>query len=116
MTSLARRIFSEWLGTTFLLSAVVGSGIMAQKLAGGNVALALLCNTIPTGAKHLLLWPLHTGYGEQPRIEFGATRHCRGSHLRQTNIRITPVQPQYRTSIWRIARQRLGLTQRPHLK
>ena len=50
MTSLARRIFSEWLGTTFLLSAVVGSGIMAQKLAGGNVALALLCNTIPTGA------------------------------------------------------------------
>jgi glycerol uptake facilitator-like aquaporin len=38
------------LGTTFLLAAVVGSGIMAQKLAGGNVALALLCNTLPTGA------------------------------------------------------------------
>jgi glycerol uptake facilitator-like aquaporin len=50
MPSLARRIVSEWLGTAFLLSAVVGSGIMAQKLAGGNVALALLCNTIPTGA------------------------------------------------------------------
>ena len=50
MPSLARRIFSEWLGTAFLLSAVVGSGIMAQKLAGGNLALALLCNTIPTGA------------------------------------------------------------------
>jgi glycerol uptake facilitator-like aquaporin len=50
MASLERRIFSEWLGTAFLLSAVVGSGIMAQKLAGGNVALALLCNTIPTGA------------------------------------------------------------------
>jgi glycerol uptake facilitator-like aquaporin len=50
MASLGRRIFSEWLGTAFLLSAVVGSGIMAQKLAGGNVALALLCNTIPTGA------------------------------------------------------------------
>ena len=50
MPSLARRIFSEWLGTAFLLAAVVGSGIMAQKLAGGNVALALLCNTIPTGA------------------------------------------------------------------
>jgi glycerol uptake facilitator-like aquaporin len=49
MPSLARRIFSEWLGTAFLLAAVVGSGIMAQKLAGGNVALALLCNTIPTG-------------------------------------------------------------------
>ena len=50
MPTLARRLFAEWLGTTFLLAAVVGSGIMAQKLAGGNVALALLCNTIPTGA------------------------------------------------------------------
>src|ERR1700761_8025697 len=50
MASLARRIFAEWLGTAFLLAAVVGSGIMAQRLAGGNVALALLCNTIPTGA------------------------------------------------------------------
>jgi glycerol uptake facilitator-like aquaporin len=50
MSMLARRLFAEWLGTAFLLAAVVGSGIMAQKLAGGNVALALLCNTIPTGA------------------------------------------------------------------
>jgi glycerol uptake facilitator-like aquaporin len=49
MPSLARRIFAEWLGTAFLLAAVVGSGIMAERLAGGNVALALLCNTIPTG-------------------------------------------------------------------
>jgi len=48
--SLGRRLAAEWLGTAFLLAAVVGSGIMAQKLAGGNVALALLCNTIPTGA------------------------------------------------------------------
>src|SRR6516165_5544719 len=50
MPTLARRLFAEWLGTAFLLAAVVGSGIMAQRLAGGNVALALLCNTIPTGA------------------------------------------------------------------
>jgi glycerol uptake facilitator-like aquaporin len=50
MPSLAQRLVAEWLGTAFLLAAVVGSGIMAQKLAGGNVALALLCNTIPTGA------------------------------------------------------------------
>jgi glycerol uptake facilitator-like aquaporin len=49
MPSLARRIVSEWLGTAFLLAAIIGSGIMAQRLAGGNVALALLCNTIPTG-------------------------------------------------------------------
>jgi glycerol uptake facilitator-like aquaporin len=50
MPSLGRRIFAEWLGTAFLLAAVVGSGIMAERLAGGNIALALLCNTIPTGA------------------------------------------------------------------
>ena len=47
---IARRLAAEALGTAFLLAAVVGSGIMAQKLVGGNVALALLCNTIPTGA------------------------------------------------------------------
>jgi glycerol uptake facilitator-like aquaporin len=50
MPSLAQRVFAECLGTAFLLAAVVGSGIMAAKLAGGNNALALLCNTIPTGA------------------------------------------------------------------
>ncbi len=50
MPNLPQRAFAEWLGTAFLLTAVVGSGIMAQKLAGGNMALALLCNTIPTGA------------------------------------------------------------------
>jgi glycerol uptake facilitator-like aquaporin len=50
MPGLARRLFCEGLGTAFLLAAVVGSGIMAQKLAGGNVALALLGNTLPTGA------------------------------------------------------------------
>jgi glycerol uptake facilitator-like aquaporin len=47
---LPRRLAAEAIGTAFLLAAVVGSGIMAEKLAGGNVALALLCNTIPTGA------------------------------------------------------------------
>jgi glycerol uptake facilitator-like aquaporin len=50
MPSLAQRSVAECLGTAFLLAAVVGSGIMAQKLAGGNNALALLCNTLPTGA------------------------------------------------------------------
>jgi glycerol uptake facilitator-like aquaporin len=50
MPALGQRLVAEWLGTAFLLAAVVGSGIMAQKLAGGNVALALLCNAIPTGA------------------------------------------------------------------
>jgi glycerol uptake facilitator-like aquaporin len=50
MPPLVQRVFAEWLGTAFLLAAVVGSGIMAARLAGGNNALALLCNTIPTGA------------------------------------------------------------------
>jgi glycerol uptake facilitator-like aquaporin len=50
MPSLGQRAFCEALGTAFLLAAVVGSGIMAQRLAGGNDALALLCNTLPTGA------------------------------------------------------------------
>jgi glycerol uptake facilitator-like aquaporin len=50
MPSLLRRGVAECLGTAFLLAAVVGSGIMAQRLAGGNDALALLCNTLPTGA------------------------------------------------------------------
>ena len=45
-----RRYVAECLGTAFLLVGVVGSGIMAARLAGGNDALALLCNTLPTGA------------------------------------------------------------------
>jgi glycerol uptake facilitator-like aquaporin len=45
-----RRLCAEALGTAFLLAAVIGSGIMAERLADGNMALALLCNTIPTGA------------------------------------------------------------------
>jgi len=47
---LSRRAAAEALGTAFLLAAVVGSGIMAERLAGGNGAIALLCNTLPTGA------------------------------------------------------------------
>ena len=49
MPALPQRAFCEWLGTAFLLAAVVGSGIMAQKLAGDD-AVALLCNTLATGA------------------------------------------------------------------
>jgi len=48
--NLIRRIAAEFLGTTFLVTAVVGSGIMAERLSGRNVALALLVNTIATGA------------------------------------------------------------------
>lgn len=45
-----RKIGAEFIGSAFLLATVIGSGIMAERLAGGNVALALLGNTLPTGA------------------------------------------------------------------
>ena len=45
-----RRLAAEFAGTAFLLATVIGSGIMAERLAGGNLGLALLGNTIPTGA------------------------------------------------------------------
>jgi len=47
--SMGRRLVSEGLGTAFLLAVVVGSGIMAERLAGGNIAIALLANAIATG-------------------------------------------------------------------
>ena len=47
---LTKRVVAETLGTFFLLAAVVGSGIMAERLANGNTALALLANTTATGA------------------------------------------------------------------
>jgi glycerol uptake facilitator-like aquaporin len=49
-TPLARRLGAEAVGTALLLATVVGSGIMAETLAGGNVAIALLCNALATGA------------------------------------------------------------------
>ncbi|MBN9546283.1 MAG: aquaporin family protein [Alphaproteobacteria bacterium] len=53
--SLGRRVLAEFLGTLFLLSAIIGSGIMAERLAGGNGAIALLCNTLATGAMLIVL-------------------------------------------------------------
>lgn len=53
--TLSRRIAAEGFGTAFLLATVIGSGIMGERLAGGNVALALLGNTLPTGAMLVVL-------------------------------------------------------------
>lgn len=53
--SLSARLAAECIGTAFLVAAVVGSGIMAERLTGGNAALALLANTIATGAALLAL-------------------------------------------------------------
>ena len=48
--TLSRRVVAEGLGTAFLLAVVIGSGIMGERLSGGNVAIALLANTLATGA------------------------------------------------------------------
>lgn len=53
--NLRARITAEFLGTAFLLAAVVGSGIMGERLAGGNVAIALLTNSLATGAMLVVL-------------------------------------------------------------
>lgn len=53
--SLPQKLVAEALGTGFLLAAVVGSGLMAERLAGGNTALALLGNTLPTAAMLVVL-------------------------------------------------------------
>lgn len=58
--SITQRLFAEALGTGLLVATVVGSGIMAEQLAGGNVAIALLGNTIATGA---ILYVLITALG-----------------------------------------------------
>src|SRR5207237_1998464 len=58
--TLARRLAAEALGTAFLLAVVVGSGIMGERLAAGNVAIALLANSIATGCG---LWVLITIFG-----------------------------------------------------
>jgi len=61
LSRLSRRLTAEAVGTAFLLATVVGSGIMAERLAGGNEALALLCNTLPTGAILVVLIAVFTG-------------------------------------------------------
>jgi glycerol uptake facilitator-like aquaporin len=58
--TLTRRLAAEALGTAFLLAVVVGSGIMGERLAAGNAALALLANSIVTGCG---LWVLITILG-----------------------------------------------------
>lgn len=50
IVKLKRKLLAEFIGTAFLLAVVVGSGIMGENLAGGNVAVALLANTLATGA------------------------------------------------------------------
>jgi glycerol uptake facilitator-like aquaporin len=55
MSQLSRRVVAEAIGTAFLLVAIVGSGIMGERLDGGNIAVALLANSIATGSALLCL-------------------------------------------------------------
>ena len=56
MTDTHRKLLAEWLGTMLLLAVVIGSGIMAERLAGGNLAIALLANTLATvGGLYILI-------------------------------------------------------------
>lgn len=75
LSSLPRRMTAEFAGTAFLVAAVVGSGIMAERLAGGNVALALLANTIATGAALvalILAFAPVSGAHFNPAVSFAA--------------------------------------------
>jgi len=65
--TLSRQLAGELLGTAFLLAAVIGSGIMGERLAGGNVAIALLANTLATGA---MLYVLITCLGRVSGAHF----------------------------------------------
>ncbi len=67
MRPLQTRLAAEALGTGLLVATVVGSGIMAERLAAGNVALALLCNTLATGA---ILFVLITVFGPISGAQF----------------------------------------------
>jgi glycerol uptake facilitator-like aquaporin len=66
-SQLKRSLMGEFLGTALLLATVVGSGIMAERLAGGNGAIALFGNTLPTGA---ILIVLITAFGETSDAHF----------------------------------------------
>jgi hypothetical protein len=87
----SRRIAAEALGSAFLLMAIVGSGIMAERLAGGNAALALLGNTMSTGAALVVLitifGPLSGARdpaGDVRRLHGGAVRRRRRRRLSGT--------------------------------
>lgn len=73
---MARRAVSELIGTALLVATVIGSGIMAERLAGGNVAVALLANTIATGAvltALILTFGPISGAHLNPVVTLGAT-------------------------------------------
>jgi hypothetical protein len=89
--SSGRRLAAEALGTGLLVATVVGSGIMAESLAGGNVAIALLGNTLPTGA---ILVVLILALGRsRGRISTRRSRSSWASRARSRGGRSAPIWP-----------------------
>lgn len=86
--SLGRRAAAEFLGTAFLLATVVGSGIMGERLAGGNVAIALLANALATGAA---LIALIATFGPISGAHFNPLVTLAGLALKESDGRATVV-------------------------
>ena len=83
---LGRRLLAESLGSALLLATIIGSGIMGERLSGGNVALALLGNTLPTGAMLfvliLIFAPLSGGhFNPAVSIASGLRREMNWTHI-----------------------------------
>jgi glycerol uptake facilitator-like aquaporin len=83
--SFSQKLGAEALGTGFLLAIVVGSGIMAERLSGGNTAIALLANTIATGAGLIALiltfGPISSHFNPVVTLMSAATREMPWSHV-----------------------------------
>jgi len=103
MPSLSQRAFAEGLGTAFLLAAVVGSGIMAQKPSGGNDALALVGNTLPTGAILIVLilifGPISGAHFNPEGRAAGSQGQSSPCHRRRT----TATHPRFELGSWKDA-------------
>jgi glycerol uptake facilitator-like aquaporin len=85
--TMRRKALAEFLGTAILVGTVVGSGIMAQKLSGGNIGLALLCNAIATGAILFVLIELLSpisGAQFNPAVSFWMTLENNQSAIQTT--------------------------------
>src|SRR6266481_1810171 len=77
--NLARRAAAEGLGTAFLLAVVIGSGIMGERLAGGNIAIALLANSLATGGGLVVLILIFgpvSGAHFNPAVTLAAATQC----------------------------------------
>ena len=96
--NLRARVVAEFLGTAFLLAAVVGSGIMGERLASGNLAIALLANTLATGAALLALiltFNIISGANCCPGRRCFHWSGCGAHHVRAAAVLPVPSRPEW---------------------